>query len=463
MSRGQVITPTSAGGPPPAAVRALTEEPPYHPFILTSLGLALLAGFMLATLVPLSVVLDWGWGPRYRPLAQAHGQAQVLGWVGLFIAGMVCRLMPRFSGRPLRFPALVWLTWAALSTALVLRIVAQPAGDSWWRSSALLASGALGLVAAAAFGLVVSGTLLHRLSRAEATGHFFLLGAGAFVVQAAMNLALLSWAVQRGQETISVAHGAGLLHLQVYGFMTLFVLGVALRAVPTFSGLPRPEASAKALAWSIAGSVVVFVISAEVVAGGSRNSGLFRAEGASVAALGGLLVVGAWLVGIFRPAANRVAGASQPHVWFIRSAFAWLAVAGGLALYYGLRAAVAGEPIASEGTDAVRHAVAVGFATVMILGMAMLVVPEFAIRRMRHHAERLPSLFMLASLNTAAALRVSAAVAAPHWSGLDRYWPMAIAGGLAELALLLFLALFLQSWREKADIVALQAPLRQAG
>jgi len=315
-------------------------------------------------------------------------------------------------------------------------------------------------VSAVAFGLIVVGTLAHRSSRAGATGYFFLLGAVAFAAQAGLNLALLIQMVERGGDTVRPLEASALLHLQLYGFVAMFILGVASRAVPTFSGLPRPELQAKALALLLAGAVVVFVVSALLAAGGARAANLYRLQGAVFAMLGPLFLAGTWLVGIFRPAANRLRAASQQHIWFIRSAFVWLTVAGGLAAYYGVRAGMAGSPISPYGLDALRHTVGVGFASVMVVGMAMLVVPEFAIRRMQHPSERGLPLLVLALLNAAAALRVGAAVATPHWLSPDRYWPMAAAGVLAEVALLLFLALFLQSWRQKRSIVESQVPLR---
>ena len=447
--------PLVMAGERPSA-QAAAHEAPYRVFILTSLVLAVGAGLVLATLVPLSVVLEWDWGRRYTPLAQAHGQAQVLGWLGLFIMGMAYRLMPRFSGRPLAFPALVWASWAALSTALVLRLIAQPAGAGVWQRSTLVCSGALGFIAAAAFALVIIATLAHRSSRAGATAYFFVLGALAYFAQAGMGLALLALAAQRGEDYVRPIEAAALLHLQLYGFIAMFVLGVASRAVPTFSGLPRPEQQAKALALGLAAVVVVYVVAALWIATGTRNALLFRLEAASFAGLGPLFVAAAWLVGIFRPAANRVRPASRQHVWFIRTAFAWLLIAGGLSAYYGVRAAFDGVPLDYYGVDALRHTAGLGVASTMILGMGMLVLPEFAVRRMRHPSERALPLFMLALLTAATALRVGAAVATPHWLSSDRYWPMAIGGGLAEAAIALFGAMFVWSMlQEQATVESL--------
>ena len=166
-----VQIPLSGTGELSSAEAFWRHDPPYHLFILSSLAFAVVVGFTLAILAPLSIVLEWGWGRRILPLTQAHGQAQTLGFVGLFIIGMVYRLMPRFSGRPLSLPVLAWASWPMLSMAVVLRLIAQPAGEGLWQRTLLVSSGCLGMLAASAFALVVMGTLLHRNSRAGATGY----------------------------------------------------------------------------------------------------------------------------------------------------------------------------------------------------------------------------------------------------------------------------------------------------
>jgi hypothetical protein len=419
----------------------MLREPPYQVFILSSLTIAVGAGFLLGTLVSFSIVLDWGWGRRYTPLIQAHGQVQLLGWLGLFIMGMAYRLLPRFSGRPLAFPIVVWASWATLLASVIVRLAAAALEAGAWQRFALVGSGALGLAAAVAFALVIITTAAHPGSRAGATAYFFVLGALAFFMQAGVDLALTALAAQRG-DAVRPNEAAALLHLQLYGFVAMFVVGVALRAVPTFSGVPRPELQAKVLALALAAVVAVYVVAELWIAAGTRTSLLFRLEAVSFAGLGLLFLAIAGLVGIFRPAANRLRPASQQHVWFIRTGFAWLLIAAGLSAYYGIRAGIDGVPLSYYGVDAVRHSVGLGVASTMILGMGMLVLPEFAIRRMLHPREGALPLLMLTLLTTATTLRVGAAVAAPHWLSADRYWPMAVAGMLAELAIALFGATF---------------------
>jgi hypothetical protein len=211
---------------------------------------------------------------------------------------------------------------------------------------------------------------------------------------------------------------------------------------------------------ALAIAVGLFVVVALWAAFASKGAGVYRLEGTALAMLGPIFLIAVWLVGIFRPAANRLRPASQPQIWFVRSAFLWLAVAGGLAAYYGMTAAVEGSPISYYGADALRHAVGLGVASVLMAGMAILVLPEFAVRRMQKRSEGALPLAILVLLNVAVALRVGAAMATPHWLSPDRYWPMAVAGGLGWIAVSLFAALFVRNLLQKRAIVESAVPLR---
>jgi hypothetical protein len=171
------------------------------------------------------------------------------------------------------------------------------------------------------------------------------------------------------------------------------------------------------------------------------DAGLF------IAALAFLEIV--WLTGVFRPTANRVAGASQLQFWFVRGAMAWLAISALMMAWFAMRAFTDSRLVDAFALDAVRHAVAVGVLTQMIVGMAMLVVPEFAGRRLQHPDEHWIIISMIVALNVAAALRVWPALEGIDWLESTRWWPMAIAGTLTECVLLVFAFMFLQSWREQ--------------
>ena len=156
-----------------------------------------------------------------------------------------------------------------------------------------------------------------------------------------------------------------------------------------------------------------------------------------------------WLTGALWPSKHRVAAASQTAFWFVRSAFAWMLVAAVLTAWYGIRAFADGSMPDLFELDAMRHTLTIGVLTMMIVGMAMLIVPEFAGRRLQHPDERWLVRGMIVSLNAAAALRLWPAIEGINWLATTRYWPMAAAGGLASGVVVVFALLFAQSYAEQ--------------
>lgn len=396
------INPAHAAHGPRASYDA-----PYRAFLATSLALAIGGGFLLALLLPFARALEWDWGARWDPLAQAHGQLQLVGFTGLFTAGMSLRLMPRFSGRQLAYPRVIAWIIPVIAVSLMVRALAQPMGDGGIRDALLMVSAVLLCGGALAFAAVIWRTLLHRDSRAQATAVFFSFGALAFAASSLLNLALVIEIMRDSLTTVPPARQSALLALLEYGFILMFLGGVGLRAVPSLVGRPRPEAPARIAAAVLAtgvslhaGALLYAAYAEDAPATIMRlaDAGLF------IMALACLEIV--WLSGVFRPSANRVAGASQLQFWFVRGAMAWLAISALMLAWFAMRAFADPRFVDAFALDAVRHTVALGVLTQMIVGMAMLVVPEFAGRRLQHPDERWIIIAMIVALNVAAALRV---------------------------------------------------------
>jgi hypothetical protein len=92
--------------------------------------------------------------------------------------------------------------------------------------------------------------------------------------------------------------------------------------------------------------------------------------------------------------------------------------------------------------DAIRHSLGVGVVTALILGMSLMILPEFAIARQRAKRQRELALFLAVMVNASAILRVSPSLAGEAWSFDVRNASMAAAGTLAEVALLVFAVYF---------------------
>jgi hypothetical protein len=440
---------------PPAHVVAQHPahyEAPYRRFIAASLLVGIGGGFMLSVLLPLARTLDWSWGAsaRWSELVQVHGQLQLIGFGGLFVMGMALRLMPRVSGRPLANQWLVPALIPLVAGYLVLRSFGQPMEDGTVRDAALISSSALLLCGSLAFVAIAWRTLLDPRSTAAATGWFFVLGAGGLVAGAAINALQTYDMVRDSLATAPAARQTSLVFTQQFGFLMMFVSGVGSRAIPTLTGRPRPEILSRIAAVCLGSGVALFAAYALIAAEQRPSVAIVRMGLAGLLLTGVAFAMMAWISGALLPG-SRVAAASRTQFWFVRSAFGWMAVAAVLVFWYAGRAIVDGEPLDQFQLDAVRHVLTVGVLTSIVVGMAMLIVPEFAGRRLQHPMERGLHISMILALNAASSLRLWPALEGVDWLEDTRYWPIAASGVLAGGVVLVFAFMFFQSWLEQRD------------
>ena len=423
-------------------------EAPYALFIASSLALALGGGFLLAVLLALAAALEWDWGSNWAVLAQAHGQLQLVGFGMVFTAGMAMRLIPRFSGRPLVLPrAIPWVAFLLVS-ALVLRSLAQPAGHGVLRDMGMLASAGAFLAGAITFAVIVWATLAHRSSRAEATGYFFCLGSAAGVAAAGLNLFIVLEMQTDGATLAPTVPQQALVFIEQFGVNLMFISGVSLRMIPTLTGRGRPDLGARTAAIALACGVAAFAATLLWTEYGARSTSVIRLGCAGLILTGVAFAGVVAMTGIFSPAANRVAQASRAPFWLLRSAMAWLIVSSALIVWYGFDGLRAGRAPDQFEIDAIRHALAIGVLTMMIVGVAELIVPEFAARRMRHHGEATLIIAIAIALNLATALRIWPAIEGVGWLTETRWWPMSLAGMTVYAVVLVFAARYAQGHYE---------------
>ena len=83
-------------------------------------------------------------------------------------------------------------------------------------------------------------TTLLAGQRRETFDAYLAAGVAYFVAQATFSFVLLLDAATDQIRVLSSVRQAPLLDMQFYGFMTLFILGVSLRILPTFLNLQEP-------------------------------------------------------------------------------------------------------------------------------------------------------------------------------------------------------------------------------
>jgi hypothetical protein len=413
------------------------EDNTYLLFAAGALAAALLTGFLLAVLLPLAQVAGWSWGLRWQALAQAHGHAQVMGWAGLFIFGMGYRLVPRFTGVPLQGRALVVPSFWLLALAVALRVALQPLADREAARLALPAAGLLELAAAGVFAVLTLPPLLRSVRRGAGFAPYLVALDVWLLVQAGLGLLWLWDASREGLMIVPYGRNQVLLTVQFFGVLVTAILGVSLRTVPVFFKRPLPGAGA---AWPLcallqAGLAVYTVAGVWYV---YRPGDALRAvETASLVAVAAGAVLPLALTGAWR-SPSRLRPVARHAARFVQAAYLWLAVAGVVLAYAAVDALVRGEPLSPYQGDAVRHVLALGTVTMMIVGMAHLITPAFAIPRQHGPGPQWRLWLVWAALMVATVLRVAGAwIRDPDLLDL-RYGAMAVAGVLALAAIALF-------------------------
>jgi hypothetical protein len=230
---------------------------------------------------------------------------------------------------------------------------------------------------------------------------------------------------------------AAYLHAMSWGFLLAYVLGYSLRLLPIFVGLPTGETR---VAWAALGLLTAGA-AAEVAA---RLAGLPGAP-PSVARWSSAAALTATVLGIgCAIAALRLwspgLSAGDPDALclrrFARTAYTWLVLAG--AILFGLRLAEVFAPVTQLHQHAFggasRHALTVGFVSLMIVGVAWRILPVFSGAR-RAHPALVPVVFGL--LLTGNTLRVFGQMAAGVWGGAW-HGVMGISGWLELTGVTLF-------------------------
>ncbi|HUO86584.1 MAG TPA: NnrS family protein, partial [Thermoanaerobaculia bacterium] len=336
----------------------------------------------------------------------AHGQAQIYGWVGLVLLGVGYLLVPRMLGVALARPRLAARSLAAMAAGTVLRAVSEPfaAGGSLPAAPLALAGALLQFVAAALFLVVVASTLARRSGRRPVDR--WLLAAGSWFVTAAaldlVHLARLAAAPSRENLLAQLATWQlPLRAMQVQGVMVSAILGMSLFLLPMLFGRKKAAFEIADAAWwpfqvALAAQIVAFV--AFMSSGWTAWAGVLRAAQV-LFAVAALTVAGGFRLWRRQPRS----AAHACELRFVVASHLWLAVSLAMTVAAPLWSAATGHPFSHAWTGAARHAITVGFVSLSIVGFGSRIA---ALLSGRPLPPRLLTA-VLVLLNTGCALRVT--------------------------------------------------------
>jgi hypothetical protein len=365
-----------------------TADTIYRPFFKAGIAVVLTLGAVWGAYLLLRIGFTGSFAAAGLHEVNAHGHAQIFGWVGLFVMGFAYQAFPRFKHTTLSHPRLAWASLWLMVTGLVIRSVSEPLAESLpWMGILAVSASLLEGVTIALFAWIIVATL-WRSGKALAVYDYYILSALAwFVIQSDYETAYLAAtlaATDREQLLHLVATWqAPLREIQIHGFALLMILGVSQRLFHNFYGFPAPSRRVSLAA--------LFCLNTAVL-GEVLGLVLMRASGHVWAALwyaSVLLLAGAtaWLVAGWRLFSS--SEESDRSLKFLRAAYVWLFVSLGmlvalpvyqLALLPWLAPDSAATQMGFSHAyyGAVRHAITVGFISLMIVGVAAKVVPTLS-------------------------------------------------------------------------------------
>jgi uncharacterized protein involved in response to NO len=353
---------------------------------------------------------------------QAHGHAQIFGWIGTFILGIGFYSIPKLRRMKSFALSAVWSSWVLWTSGVTLRWLTG--GYQWHWRVLLPLSAVLELVAFLIFFRTVSGHRPQDSGKGKEKLDAWVWG----VIAGSVGL-LLTLVINFGASLFLALRGASpelppdfdqrFLVLQTWGFLVPFVWGFSAKWLPVFLGL-RPVRGRVLL-------LAVAVNSAGVIA---AMAGWMRL---AVFLLLGGIVVAIWALRFFertqQPA--KVKGVHTSFPVFVRLAYVWAMVAAALGIW-------ASWVEDSRGIwGASRHALTVGFLATMVFCVGQRVLPAFSGMRLLFSTKLM--FLALLTLTVGCLLRVSSEILAyqgfAHWA-----WSWLPVSALTEMTAVTLLA-----------------------
>jgi hypothetical protein len=357
----------------------------YRPFFKAGIAVVLSLGAVWGAYLLLRISFAGRFDEVGLHEVNAHGHAQIFGWVGLFVMGFAYQAFPRFKHTSLACPRLAFISWGLMLAGIIGRAVFEPwVADAQWTRMPAIGGSLFEVGAICLFAGIILQTW-RRSGKPLAVYDYYILAAVTwFVVQAiydAVYFGMTAWITERAVLVDLVAGWQGSLReIQIHGFALLMILGVSQRLFPHFYGLPAPNPRLAAAAL-VALNVAVVGESTGLVLMHYAGHAWAALWYASVLLLAGsvLALVRGWH--LFAPAEE-----SDRSLKFLRAAYLWLFISLAMLVLlpvyqYGLLHWLAPDSGAAQlgfshaYYGAIRHAITVGFISLMIVGVAAKVVP----------------------------------------------------------------------------------------
>lgn len=390
----------------------------YRPFFKSGIAIVLTLGAVWGAYLLLRIAFLGSFTAVGIHEVNAHGHAQIFGWIGLFVMGFAYQAFPRFKHTSLAFPRLALATLWLMLAGIILRSTFEAAlGVAPGLGLLAIAGGGLEIVAIGLFIFIVATTWKRSSKRLAFFDAWIIAALVWFVVQAVYETVYFGATLGAGSRDellhLVATYQAALREVQIHGFAMLMVLGVSQYLLPHIYGAVKVRPRASYLLLGLINLAVVGEVAGLI---------LMRLAGHQFAALwypSVLLLAGATTVLVFKLRVFRAVPDPDRSLKFIRAAYVWLLVSLAMMValpfyqFFLLPALSPGSEAVHTGFShafygAARHAITVGFLSLMIVGVAAKVVPTLS----GFDIKTLPALWLpFVLINVGCAWRVSVQIA----------------------------------------------------
>ena len=429
----------------------------YEKFIKTAIVIALSTGCVYGAFILFYMGIQHSLYSVPKVLIETHGHTQIFGWAGLFIMGVSYFVLPRFYAVRIYSGKLANLSFYFMVAGIFLVFTYRtllPLNNHFFFKALILSGCSLEILAVLMFLIVAVKTVLSAEKQELETYETYLFsGYLWFLIVTVAHAGIVLYMINVNETVFPHAAIYPLRHIQVMGFITLVIFGVLSRTLPAFLGLKTPNAKMNL--------IIMFMLNASVlVRAVSQPLMTYYADvnlpfyyvfntlyftSACVELLSILLFL--YNLNILTKPEVDFSGMEieKSYEKFVWAGILWLIVAEIGMIIFAVQESFAGVPVSHAIIGSYRHAVTVGFITMMIFGFASRIIPISQGVKL-HSYSSLTISFIL--INTGSFLRVVFQPIAVHTGSVPSYLIMGISGLIESVAILLF---GINIWRTLSD------------
>ncbi|MFO0793327.1 MAG: DUF1858 domain-containing protein [Candidatus Brocadiaceae bacterium] len=362
------------GGGEHVELPKLEEDKIYEKFVKTAIISTLTVGVTFGAIILSYIALKLNFNSIYYALIQAHGHAQLYGWVGLCIMGFSFYIIPRVKNTELRSRNLTSICYVLIVASLVLRTIIQPLSFQGTRFL-LPISSICETISICLFVLIILRTILASKEKKGVFDKFFKAGVIWFLISTGLNFAMIMYIYKHALTEIPRAVFSPYVHLYLFGFVCMFIFAINIRTVYAFLDIkPVREKPVNLTFWILNLSIPVYFVTYMLA---DKSNVALRFSQFIVFPMAFAILAFIYGLRVFERSTKELHDVvmDRSYTKTIRTAYIWLIISAIILLVIPFLGH--GSEMQKRFHGSLNHALTVGFITMMIIGYASKMIPTF--------------------------------------------------------------------------------------